>query len=222
MIDIPKITDEHVQRLGSEELKEQGAYIVPIPYELCDALFFFYLGSIDMYDITQAGGRVSLTSGSCVYRIVMTSKVNPQKLYLGLIGLRRTFDNQTCCQFGPNYAEFFDLSTLKSVFGTFWEFCVRGREEETRMPQIDAMLSLHGKTLAEQIAERHAYTPPDRTEPRKGDSIETWLDWRALKRKRKQRLTLEEIATMSGHSISTLKKHSAQRKPRGTKGTKGT
>jgi hypothetical protein len=61
--------------------------------------------------------------------------------------------------------------------------------------------------------------PQEPREPERGDSVDAWLDWRETKRKRGERLTLEDIAEQSGWSLSTIKKQSAQRKVRG-KGTK--
>ena len=59
--------------------------------------------------------------------------------------------------------------------------------------------------------------PAEPTRPQPGDSIDVWLDWRAAERKRRRRWTLDYIAKESGFSISTVKKHSSERKPRGTK-----
>lgn len=47
--------------------------------------------------------------------------------------------------------------------------------------------------------------------PNPGDPIDRWLDWREKERKRGQRITLANLADESGYSLSTLKKHNADR-----------
>lgn len=62
----------------------------------------------------------------------------------------------------------------------------------------------------------------DPREPKHGDTIDTWLDWRETERRRGRRgryLTLEHIAKEGGFSLSTLKKRSAERTQRADEST---
>lgn len=81
--------------------------------------------------------------------------------------------------------------------------------------------TLHNEELQSMRDELHAEAknintafPPEPQEPTRGDSMDTWLDWRDQERHngRKSRFTsLTRIAKEGGFSLSTLKKRSAAR-----------
>lgn len=77
--------------------------------------------------------------------------------------------------------------------------------------KLDRILELL-EQLVRQTAPKPRAQKAELPTPLQSASIGEWLDWRDAKRKRNQRVTLEEIAVQSKWSLSTLKKASMQRR----------
>ena len=54
-------------------------------------------------------------------------------------------------------------------------------------------------------------------QPKRGDSIDDWLDWREQEAKRHNKITLQRIATEGGFTLISVKRASAERIRRGDK-----
>lgn len=195
----------------SDELDLPIVYMAPITIGLCDFCLGFHLVSLGI--ILK---RTEMNGGCVVYT------VGTKELTYGRIFLKEAFiERHTLLRLLPDdkeavlVAHFTNILTI--ILGSFWKFCENERRAECDVPPIGSIPAGDGKTIADHIAALPQQAIEEPKNPQPGDPITAWLDWREKQRKRKQRLTLEEIAAQSGHSISTLKKHSAQRKPRGTK-----
>src|SRR5207247_518968 len=88
------------------------------------------------------------------------------------------------------------------------------RIADLRMPPAWDVMQLAIKKLNEN-PELYGPVPRRPQKPQQGDSLDTWLDWRDTQRKRGRKVRLEDIAAEGEFSINTVKKRSAERKPRG-------
>jgi hypothetical protein len=193
-------------------MKKKLVY-APYPYVFFDAIMESTIREMPQMQHSKVV-RTTLSAGSCVY------SVKTQKQLISIFTLRTTVDNQTAITVHSTDSEYEEamLSFLAGI-----------RTAATSVIASDkAMLSINELTPPQEItvfldvlkefyqtifndAEKRGGKP---REPKQGDSVDTWLDWREEQIRRggrRRAISLRAIAEQSGHSESTLKKRSAAR-----------
>jgi hypothetical protein len=162
------------------------------PFYVADAIFDAWLH--DNAEEKSIGfTRQSRTSGSVFYHITKANQVIGS-FFLWALSAQRTVITLYAAQEMLQETSEWMISTRQTILA--WH--------ENEVKKVAAKEKAH--------AERNR---PGTTKPQMGDSVDAWLDWRDAERKSGRRWTLDQLVKESGWSISTFKKQSASRKPRG-------
>jgi hypothetical protein len=194
-------------------------YIAPLPYPVCDTHMNIFASNITGNEFALKIERYTISSGSCSYHVEF---IPPDASKIGRIYLYQGVDpNTTVFLLLPEIKvhQQTNLFLLRILVGNFWRNCYANIEKEPDFLSIETIPIRENETVADAIAEVRAERVQRPTRPSTDDPIDAWLDWRERERKkpRGERLTLEDIAQVTGKSIATVKKYSALRKPRGKK-----
>ena len=187
-------------------------YIAPAPFLVFDAIAETYFAGVNASNPNMHTRRVNCTAGSALYE-VNTIRKRP----IGSIFIRAAEDDKTyilITAHNDDKQSTPQLRLIEIILSGMWAHYQGLMRQDRLLPSIETI------PYQEEFAAIYADipdAPAEPTRPQPGDSIDVWLDWRAAERKRRRRWTLDYIAKESGFSISTVKKHSSERKPRGTK-----
>lgn len=102
------------------------------------------------------------------------------------------------------------LKFLQFILSKLWAVYQEYTELEQILPRISDIVLEANEVMIDpaSLLERERR---ELNEPRKGASIERWLQYRDDQARRGRHIALVTIAKKSGHSLSTLKKQSAKR-----------
>jgi hypothetical protein len=177
-------------------------FYAPVPYPFFDAL----IGrAMSRRQRKTKIARTTITSGSCLYTFHF------EKTRLGSIYLRTTVDNQTAIEIHTQSG--LSTRTLQAFLADIWAGAPLATAKDKVVPSIADLSPSDGvfDAIEEGKLLAQAQVVISRKEPRRGASVDTWLDWRAAEAKLGNRVTLEYIAEKGKLSLSTLKKKSAER-----------
>jgi hypothetical protein len=171
--------------------------IVSLPFHVVDALFDTW--GYHMQQLPHMSlqiHRIERTTGSVWYDIQQTPQSPP--VLLSQVGGRFMIRA---------------LSAQRTVITSL----ARRRAQEPELDGLSAILTsvleLHSSTVKIVSALETTQTGIPTVKPAPNASIDAWLDWRDAERQRKRTVKLEDIAKESIHSLATVKRHSALRRP---------